>query len=239
MNLLQILVALLTAAFGSLLQGVVGVGLNMFASPILMMDQPRFVPGPILASAVLLTILMVLRDRTGIDLRGIGWMVTGNVPGTILASFLLPVIPHKTIAYILAGLVLAGVALSLSGLHFPPKRWILFLAGFFCGLGSVLASIGGPPVALVNQDMEPRKLRATLSGFFLISGCLSLLGLIPAGRLGTVELNLSLWLFPSVILGFLISAYFIGKMSVSTSRTLLLSLSAISALVLIGQTLLS
>jgi uncharacterized protein len=236
---LQILVALLTIASGSLLQGVVGVGLNMFASPILMMDQPRMVPGPILACAVLLTILMVLRDRTGIDLRGIGWMIAGTLPGTVLASFLLPIIPHKTISFILAGLVLAGVALSLTGLHFPPKRWILFLAGFVSGLGSVLASIGGPPIALVNQDMEPKKLRATLSGYFLLSGIFALVGLIPAGRLGSVEFNLTLWLLPGVVLGFLISAFFIDKLRGSATRYLLLGLSAISALILIGETLLS
>jgi uncharacterized membrane protein YfcA len=239
MNSLQILIAFLTAAFGSLLQGVVGVGLNMFASPILMMDQPRFVPGPILAGALLLTILMVLRDHTGIDLRGIGWMVAGMLPGTALASFLLPVIPHKTISFILAGLVLAGVVLSLTGLHFPPKRWILFLAGFVSGLGSVLASIGGPPVALVNQDMEPQKLRATLSGFFMLSGFFALLGLIPAGRLGAVELNLTLWLIPGVVLGFLFSTFFINKLRGSATRYLLLALSAISALILIGQQILS
>ena len=239
MNLIQILVAFLTAAFGSLLQGVVGVGLNMFASPILMMDQPRFVPGPVLASALLLTILMVLRDRTGIDLRGIGWMAAGMLPGTALASYLLPFIPHKTIAFILAGLVLAGVVLSQTGLHFPPKRWILFLAGFVSGLGSVLASIGGPPIALVNQDMEPKKLRATLSGFFMLSGFFALLGLIPSGRLGLVELHLSLWLFPGVIFGFLISTFFIGKMNARVTRYLLLSLSAISALIMVGQQLMN
>jgi uncharacterized protein len=236
---LQILIAFLTVASGSLLQGIVGVGLNMFASPILMMDQPRMVPGPILACAVLLTILMVLRDRTGIDLRGIGWMLAGTLPGTVLASFLLPIIPHKTISFILAGLVLAGVGLSLTGLHFPPKRWILFLAGFVSGLGSVLASIGGPPIALVNQDMEPKKLRATLSGFFMLSGFFALVGLIPAGRLGSVELNLTLWLLPGVVLGFLISAFFIDKLRGSATRYLLLGLSAISALILIGETLLS
>jgi hypothetical protein len=239
MNVLQILGALLTITFGSMLQGVVGVGLNMFASPILMMEQPRFVPGPILACALLLTILMVLRDRTGIDLRGIGWMAAGMLPGTALASYLLPVIPHKTIAFILAGLVLAGVALSLSGLHFPPKIWILLLAGFVSGLGSVLASIGGPPIALVNQEMKPKKLRATLSGFFMLSGFFALLGLIPAGRLGAVELNLTLWLLPGVVLGFLISAFFIGKLPANATRYLLLALSAISALILIAQTLLS
>ncbi|MDR3577005.1 MAG: sulfite exporter TauE/SafE family protein [Anaerolineaceae bacterium] len=231
--------AFLTAAFGSLLQGVVGVGLNMFASPILMMDKPGFVPGPVLASALLLTILMVLRDRTGIDLRGIGWMAGGMLPGTALASYLLPVIPHKTISFILAGLVLAGVVLSLTGLHFPPKRWILLLAGFLSGIGSVLASIGGPPIALVNQDMEPKKLRATLSGYFMLSGFFALLGLIPSGRLGANEFHLMLWLFPGVVAGFLISTFFIGKLRGSATRYLLLSLSAISAIILIVQTLLS
>ncbi len=217
------------------MQGITGLGLNLFASPILMMVQPRLVPGPILAGALLLTALMLLRDRSGIDLRGVGWMAAGMLPGTILSSFLLPLIPHKALALLLGGLVLAGVAISLSGFRFPPYWWVLMLAGFISGSGTVLASIGGPPVALVNQNLEPRKLRGTLSGYFLLSGIVALAGLVPAGRMGSAELRLSIWVLFGVALGFLASSIFIGKMYAILSRYVLLALSAVSAVILILQ----
>ncbi len=238
MNAPQVFIAILIVAAGSLLQGVTGLGLNLFAAPILIMLQPRLIPGPILAGALLLTVMMVLRDHTGIDLRGIGWMAAGMLPGTVLASFLLPLIPHKTLALLLGSLVLAGVLASLAGLHFPPKRWVLFLAGFISGLAGTLASIGGPPVALVNQDMEPTKLRATLSGYFILSGITSLVALVPAGRMGTIEASLALGLFPGVIMGFLGSSLFINRLRGSATRYVLLALSALSALILIVQQLL-
>jgi uncharacterized membrane protein YfcA len=196
------------------------------------------VPGPILAGALVLTILMVLRDHTGIDLRGIGWMGAGMLPGAVLAGYLLPVIPHKAIALGLGGLVLAAVLASLAGLRFPPKRWVLFLAGFVSGLAGTLVSIGGPPVALVNQDLEPRRLRATLSGYFILSGITSLAALVPAGRMGALEAGLSLWILPGILAGFLISTLFIDKLPAGAARYVLLGLSAASALFLIFQQLL-
>jgi uncharacterized membrane protein YfcA len=235
---LQILIAVLATSTGALLQGVTGLGLNLVAAPILIMVQPRLVPGPILAGAMLLNVLMALRDHTGIDLRGVGWMAGGMLPGALLASQLLPVIPYKTLALILGGLVLAGVLLSLAGLRFPPKRWVLLLAGFVSGLGGTLVSVGGPPVALVNQDMQPNKLRATLSGYFLLAGLTSLAALVPAGRMGAVEAGLAFWLFPGVTLGFLLSSLLVHRLHGSTTRYILLALSALSALVLIFQQLL-
>jgi len=216
-----------------LLQGVTGLGLNLFASPLLIMIEPRLIPGPIMAGALLLTVLMVLRDRIRMNLRGIGWMGMGMLPGTALGSLLLPVIPLKELSLLLAALVLAGVILSLSGLRFPPKWWILFAAGFLSGLGGTLASIGAPPVALVNQEMEPRQLRATLSGYFTLSAMAALAALAPIGRFQAAELRLTVWLLPGVVLGFLISIPLARFLNKNLSRYAVLGLSAISALVLI------
>jgi uncharacterized membrane protein YfcA len=232
-NLTQIIFAALASSVGSLMQGMTGLGLNLFASPILVMIEPRLVPGPILAGAILLNILMMARDRSGMDLRGLGWMTGGMLIGTVLAGYLMPLLPQKALSLILGGMVLAGVALSLSGLHFPPWWWVLGMAGLISGIGTTLASIGGPPVALVNQEMEPKRLRATLSGYFFLSGLASLLALIPAGRLGIIELKLTPWVLVGVVIGFFASAFFVKKINVTTSRYILLTLSAISALILI------
>jgi uncharacterized protein len=238
MDTLQIVFAVLTTAIGSFVQGVTGLGLNLFASPVLMMIQPGFIPGPILVGALLLTVLMVLREHSGMDLRGLAWMVAGMLPGTVLASFLLPLLPVRILSLLLGILVLLGVGLSLSGLHIPRSGWVLWTAGFVSGIGSTLASIGGPPVALVNQELEPKKLRATLSGYFILSGIAALLGVVHAGRMGPLEISLSAWILPGVIFGFLCSALFINKLKANALRYAVLALSAFSACLLILQQLL-
>lgn len=233
MSTLQILLAILTTTTGSLFQGVTGLGLNLFASPVLMMIQPRFIPGPIMVGAVSLSILMAVRDHTGLDVRALAWMVAGMLPGTAIASLLLAMLPMKILGVLLGILVLLGVGLSLSGWHFPRLWWVLFTAGLISGIGSTLASIGAPPVALVNQELEPKTLRATLAGYFILSGLATLAGAVRAGRMGATEVSLSVWIVPSVILGFLCSAIFVNKFRASTSRFVVLALSAGSAVLLI------
>ncbi len=239
MNSLQIIFVLLATATGALFQGVAGLGLNLFAAPLLAMIRPAFIPGPMMVGALLLVILITLRDKSGVDLRGVAWMVFGMLPGTVLASLLLPVIPVRTLSLLLGILVLLGVGLSLSGLHFQRHWWILWIAGFVSGFGTTLASIGGPPVALANQDLEPTKLRATLSGYFVLSGVAALAGDFRAGRLGMAELSLAAWIVPGVLLGFFCSALLIKRLSAGSTRYAVLGLSAASALVLILQQVLA
>ncbi len=238
MTLLEGLGAILAAGIGALFQGITGLGLNLFASPFLMMIHPALVPGPIMAAALVLTILMVLRDRSGIDLRGVGWMAAGMVPGSLLGSFLLPFVPLKILAIVLGVLVLIGVAVSFMGFRFPSHWWVLMLAGFISGIGGTMASIGGPPVAVVTQDMEPKTLRATLSGYFILSGLVAILTLIPAGRFGLNEITLSGWLIGGVLIGFLGSCIFINRVDKRITRLTILGLSAVSAVLLIAQQLL-
>jgi uncharacterized membrane protein YfcA len=222
---------------GATLQGIAGLGLSLFASPILMTIEPLMIPGPIMAGALLLTILIVLRDRVRIDLRGVGWMAIGMLPGSALASRLLPIISLKTLSLVLGGLVLAGVIVSLSGLHFPSKWWVLFAAGFLSGLGGTLVSIGGPPVALVNQEMEPRQLRATLSGYFALSASTTLVAVATVGRFQMTEVKLTFWLLPGVIFGFLVSIPLARYLNKEISRYAVLGLSTISAVLLIVKVL--
>jgi uncharacterized membrane protein YfcA len=217
------------------LQGAVGYGLNIIAAPLLMMFEPAMVPGPIIVAALTLTILMIWRNRDGVDLRGVSWMVLGALPGTALAAWMLPLIPVRVISYALAGLVLLGVVISLSGVHFPARRWILVVAGFVSGYGSTLASIGGPPVALINQDLPGPRLRATLATYFTILSIVSLISLAPAGRFGGRELQLSLVLLPGVVLGFLLSKPLTRFLDRGYTRIAILSLSAVAAVLLIIQ----
>jgi uncharacterized membrane protein YfcA len=226
----QFIAIFLVVASSAMLQGVVGLGLNLVAAPLLMMIDPRLVPGPIIVGALLLTILVSLRDRTGVDRRAFTWMALGMLPGAVLAGLLLPVIPVRTLSILLGGLVLAGVGLT--------RRGVLFAAGFVSGAGSTLASIGGPPVALVNQGMEAKRLRATLSLYFTVLALASIATLIPAGRMGPVEIQFSLAVLPGIVVGFLCSIPLAPRLNQRWSRAAVLIFSASSATLLIVQQIL-
>jgi len=63
----ETLIACLITVTGSTIQGAVGIGLGFIAVPLLVLITPDFVPGPLLLSALLLTVLISYREQRSID----------------------------------------------------------------------------------------------------------------------------------------------------------------------------
>src|SRR6185295_16980294 len=110
-------------------------------------------------------------------------------------------------ALLFGGLVLVAVAMTLSGVTFRPGPKTLVFAGLISGFMGTIASIGGPPMALVYQGADGPKVRATLAAYFLVGVVMSLIGLLLVGRFNSFELKWSLLLLPGIVLGFLLSAH--------------------------------
>ena len=107
---LEIALVGLIVLVGSTLQGSVGFGMGLLASPLLILIDPRFVPAPILLSTLVLVSLLTLRERHAIDLHGIGWAMVGRVGGTAAAGVVLVALPGDRLVLLFGVLVLAGVA---------------------------------------------------------------------------------------------------------------------------------
>ena len=203
----EILTVVLTVLFGATLQGSVGFGMGLLASPILILIDPGFVPGPILLSTTVLTVLLVYRERTAIDFHGIQWAMVGRLVGTVLASAILLVVSADQLVLLIGVFILSAVGMSLSGFRFDPIRPVLVVAGMLSGLLGTVASVGGPPMALVYQHAEGARIRSTMSGFFLLGTILSLGALWYVGRFGVHEIQLTLVMLPSVLPGFVLSKW--------------------------------
>ena len=93
MSWFDIAAASATVLVGSILQGSVGFGMGLLASPILMLVDPRFVPAPILLSTMVLTALLTYRERHAIDLAGLRWALAGRIVGTTVAGTVLLALP--------------------------------------------------------------------------------------------------------------------------------------------------
>jgi uncharacterized membrane protein YfcA len=221
---LPALAANAAVAFGATVQGAVGFGMALVAAPLLVLIRPELVPGPLLINGLALTLLVARRERDSIDLLGVKWALVGRVPGVALGALALATIPVKETSLLVGISVLVGVALGASRLRLSPGPRILLGAGLLSGVFGTIASIGGPPLALVYQYESGPKLRGTLAGYFVVGALMSLAALIAVGRYGASELAWTLLLLPGTVLGFACSSRFTGWVDAGRTRRAVLGI---------------
>ena len=220
-------------AVSAILQGAVGFGLGLLAIPFLIYLDLRFVPGPLLVAALTLHMLVLRRDRSGVDKSGLSMLLSGRVVGTIPAALLLASLPLESTRILLAIVVLAGAIMGVlhSGGH--PTRGILFGAGAASGFMATAAGLGGPPVALVYQHESGVRLRGTLAAYFIAGTMLSLISLAWVGRFGAAEMRLSVLLIPGTVVGYFLSRRAAAYLDAGRTRVAVLVVSALAAVTVI------
>jgi uncharacterized membrane protein YfcA len=236
---LEWLSAALVVVVGSVLQGAVGFGLGLLGAPLLVILDPSLVPGPLLASALLLSILVAFREHRTIDFRGVGWALAGRVPGTFLGAAVVAAVPRQQTSLLVGAMVLVAVVFFATGTRVARTRPSLFGAGTLSGFMATTSSIGGPAIALLYQDSHGGRVRGTLSGFFLVGLVLSLAALALVGRFGWSEMVSSVSLFPAVVVGFLLSARVAAVLDRGHTRTAILAASGLAGLAVFLEALVS
>ena len=219
------------------MQGGAGFGLALFAAPLLILIDSRFIPGPMLLSALVLTLLMAVRGREAIHVRGVLWTIVGRVPGVVCGALVLAALPQGELAVLFGALVLIGVVMMVSGLALRPQRGTLLVAGALSGFMGTVAAIGGPPIALVYQRHPGPELRSTLAGYFVAGSSMSLLALLFVGRFGRDELVLSAVLVPGILIGYAASLRLARWLDQGRTRAAVLVVSALSAVLVLVRTL--
>jgi uncharacterized membrane protein YfcA len=233
-----ILLISLVVGLAAALQSSIGYGLALIANPILVLIDPAFVPGPVLFAVFFLSILMMLRERQSLDLNGLSWALIGRVVGSMIAAWLLLRITQHTLILLFGFMVLFGVLVSATGLRVPMTRLNLTLAGVLAGIMGTIASIGGPPIAMVYQYEPGDRIRSTLSGFFIVGTLISMVTLAIVGRFSFVEIKLGLSLLPGMSIGFLLSTRILPHLKNQVIRPMILTVATVSALVVIFRQML-
>lgn len=228
-NLLEMLAATLVLAAGAAVQGSTGFAYALVAAPFLTLIDPRWVPAPIILSGVLLNFLIVWRERSHVDVRGVTWALAGRVPGSVIGGLLLAMLSPKQTALAIGAMVWLAVLLSISGLRVRPNTPTLVGAGMLSGFMGTTSSLGGPPVALVYQDVSGPRLRGTLTGYFLVGSIISLAVLAWAGRFGTYEMVAALVFLPGTMAGFAVSGRIAPLLDQAYTRPAVLLISAAGA----------
>jgi uncharacterized membrane protein YfcA len=222
----------------SCLQASIGFGIGMLAAPVIALVDPRLIPGTLIMVASLVTLIVAVREREDIDLHGTGWALVGRVPGTIAGALLLAMLPEKALTVMLAGVVLAGVALTSLGWIPAPRRRNVVLAGATSGVLGTATSIGGPPMALVWQNNSGARLRGTMSGFFLVGSMMSIAALALTGAIDDRTVLAFASLIPAAVAGYALSRRINHFLDPKRLRWLAIGASTLGAVVLIGRELL-
>jgi len=230
---LQFVAVTVIMTAGSLVQGSIGFGMGLLAVPFLVLIDPALVPGPILFVSGALSVLMLIRERHGVQRQDLAWSLVGRVGGTALAAAVLLIVPGDKLEVLFGSLILIATALTASGWHLPVTPTNLTGAGFLSGFMATAVSIGGPPMALLYHRQDGPKLRATLSAFFVFGTVISLTVLHFVGRFGWRELLMALGLVPGIVLGFALSIQMTRKLDGKALRPTILGVCAITGLVVL------
>ncbi len=231
----EIAIASLLVAIGSLLQGALGFGLAIFAAPLLFLLEPAFIPGPVLGVAMVISAIIAWRNRAGLALGELASAVIGRMPGMVAAFWLLAAAAQWLLSLLLGTAVLLGVVASLLPGDIAPTRNRLLAAGFLSGFMGTATSVGGPPMALLYQHARGPHIRANLSSYFLIGSTVSLVGMVLLGHFGRAELLMALAVMPGALVGVFLAGYLHRWVDAGRIRPLLLALCALSALAVMAD----
>ncbi len=223
---------------GATTQGIVGIGLNLVAAPVVAILAPALMPAVPLVWAVLYPFATLAREYRDADWRGLRWAVGGRVPGTVLGVFIVAWFSDRWLGVTTALMVLVAVLLTWRAVRVPVTPTSLGTAGFIGGVTGTATSIGGPPVAIVYQHESGPVIRASMAAYFCLGGLVSLVGLAVGGQMSVHDLYVSLLLTPVLLLGHLVSGPLRGALDRGHTRIAVLVICGASALGLLLRSLL-
>lgn len=232
----EVIACLALASLGASVQGAMGFGMGMLASPALKLIDHGFVPGAVLIAVIPLTLGVALREWSRIDWRGFRWALCGRIPGIVLGSLALSALSERGLSIAVAAAVLVAVAVSLTRWTIHPTYPNLGAAGFASGFMGTVTSVGGPPMAIAYQHGDAHVRQATLAAYFCVGSVLSVVVLSISGdTIGRQQWQLALVMLPGILVGIYASRWLVRIAANRFARPLILAMSTMSALILLFQ----
>jgi uncharacterized protein len=239
------LVAFAVTFAAGIVKGMVG-----FAMPLIMIAGLSSVMDPALALAALILPTLVTNLWQGLALGSRGaWLVVVRyrvfllvgLMFLVIAAQLVPRLDHAIFFLSLGGLVLCFALLMLSGWapHLPPQghRGIEAGVGAVSGFAGGLAGIWGPPtvVYLTALDLPRREHVATQSVIYALGAIALFLAHLWSGVVQIAPMILSAALIVPALAGMWIGQMFMGRVSQSAFRKLVLWVLVLAALNLLRR----
>jgi len=232
-RIMEILLLLcIIALLAGLTQGISGFGSVLLSLPLLaiFIDIKTVIPLTALFAMVLTTILLIQLWKN-VEWRSVYPLLIGAVFGIPVGVFLLKRLDRDCIQIIL------GVTLLLFSFynlwhriprHIIPEKWA-YLFGFLAGcLGGAITAAGPPVIVYTSlQSWSKDKIKATLQGFFFVTGLLVVLSHALGGITTPVVIKYFIVSLPFLVLGTYAGSFFYGLIEEVNYRKIILILLAL------------
>lgn len=224
-------IALVVTAISAALQGTIGFGFAVLSVPVLSLVDPLLAPVPQLLVTLPLTASMVVRERESVDLRGVGWVLVGRLPGAAIGVLLLKIATQRWLDVLLAAMVILAIGLLVTGADVKRRPATELGVGVVSGVMGLVSSIGGPPLALLYRNEKGPTIRASLAAIFTIGLMITICARVLASEISWLDLHLGVLYLPPLFLGLWASKYMHGRIE---GRPLRLAILVVSACASIG-----
>jgi len=191
--------------FGVLSQATIGFGSAIIAMPIVGSLVGMSTASPLIGLILFVVNLVIVgSDWTQIDWRAIRRILLSSIPGMPLGLLLILYAPGALVKGILGAILVGyGMYSFLPNALIPiiSEKWA-YPFGFIAGILGSAYNVNGPPAVIYGalRRWPPERFRATLSGFFLPSGVLIIVGHFLSGLWTRQVWTLFLISLPGVLL---------------------------------------
>lgn len=222
---------------GSLVQTTTGMGFAMVAAPLLALISLDLVPGPMLLVNLILSALMLSSDRSNINRRELTILMPMIGIGTVVGGLVLASLSPEHFGLLFGLMIFAAVVASMFVNNIALSATTLTAGGLIAGLMGTTSGIPGPPLAVLYQHEDLQKTRPTLAVVFTFAYIASLAAVTFADKFNLGLALDGLKLLPGLILGYLLAKKYRGLIAPNTGRMLMLSIAAVSSIMLIVNSL--
>ena len=237
LTLLEVIFIAVLLFVSSAVQGVLGFGFAVIASPIIVQINPNLVPQLLALLGLPIALRVFFREKDGVDLSKVKPLIVGRLVGGPIGLLLLLNLSEKYLSIAVGVIVLVAGLGSFFGWVINRNNLNSFLAGTFSGIFGMVAAVGGPPVALLYRNTKSEEFRPSLNSVFSIGILITLSLLLLSGNLFMDHLLLFVLFLPFVLTGVRVSSSIFSKFSDSFIATSVTYFSVLSGLYVILRNL--
>jgi hypothetical protein len=222
-------IALAVVTLATFVQFATGSGFGVLGGPLLLLVDPRLVPGPLLVLTLVVMTGVVVVERKGLRHLDLAWAAAGAVPAAVLAVWVAHLMDRRVSEIVVGTAIAIGLLAGLARRTVPQNRATLAAAGVLGGALSTIAATPGPPVVMVYRTDDVSRYRANLSLFFVVTTVVSLVTYGVSGGLDRTDMVTGAWLLPGVVVGTAISRVVVRRIPSRAVRPAALALCFVSS----------
>ncbi|MEM7267980.1 MAG: TSUP family transporter [Pseudomonadota bacterium] len=232
------LILFIAVAISAAVQRLAGQGLGMIVAPIAALIAPQHLPATLLMIGLATGAGALSMDIRAVDWREAPWGMLGRALGAFAGAALAAALAGaEGFGIAVAVIILAAIALTLSGLRIPITPASLTGAGLTAGVMGTMTAVGAPPMAILYGREEAARSRAMQNLFFVWGMAWSLAALALFGLIGAHNLAMALLLAPAVFVGLWASRPAARRLQGRPILPFALGLSGLAALTLLARSL--